>query len=70
MPLLNDPEINEFLEQALAAADLRDIEEARERNIIVPEIQSKRTSPWLNRARFLERLAGKNMTELYPLTSA
>jgi hypothetical protein len=30
-PLLNNPKIDEFLQQALAAADLKDIEEARQK---------------------------------------
>jgi len=69
-PLLRDPEINDFLQQALETANLNDVEETRRNNIIVPETQSDRTSPWLNRAGFLRLLAGKNMTDLYPLTSA
>ena len=68
-PLLGDPEIDDFLQQALEAADLNDIEETRRKNIIVPE-QSERTSPWVNHAGFLDTLAGKNMSDLYPLTSA
>ena len=45
------------------------MEETRRNNIIVPA-QSERTSPWHNRAGFLQLLAGKYITELYPLTSA
>jgi Orsellinic acid/F9775 biosynthesis cluster protein D len=69
-PLLDDADLDDFLQQALAAADLRDIEEARQKNIIVPETQTERTSRWTTRAGFLQMLAGKNLTELYPLTSA
>jgi hypothetical protein len=69
-PLLGDPEINDFLQQALEAADLNDIEETRRKNIIVAETQSERTSPWFNHAKFEDTLAGKCITDLYPLTSA
>jgi hypothetical protein len=70
VPLVEDPEINDFLQQALEAADLNDIEETRRKNIIVPETQSERTSPWLNHAGFKRTLAGNSITDLYPLTSA
>ena len=69
-PLLDEPEIDDFVRQALEAADLNDVEESRRKNIIVPETQSERITPWINRAGFLRILAGKTITELYPLTSA
>jgi hypothetical protein len=69
-PLLDDADLDDFLQQSLATADLKDIEEARQKNIIVPETQTERTSRWTTRAGFLQMLAGKNITELYPLTSA
>ena len=68
--LLRDAQIDDFLQQALEAADLNDVEETRRKNIIVPETQSERTSPWFNRAGFLRTLSGKEMNDLYPLTSA
>jgi hypothetical protein len=69
-PLLGEPEIDDFVQQALEAADLNDVEESRRKNIIVPETRSERATPWTNRAGYLRVLAGKTITELYPLTSA
>jgi hypothetical protein len=69
-PLLDDADLNDFLQEALAAAELKDVEEARQKNIIVPETQTERTSRWTTRAGFLQMLAGNSITELYPLTSA
>jgi len=69
-PLLGDAEIDDFLQQGLEAADLNDLEETRRSNIIIPDTQSECTSHWLNHGGFLHTLASKNMTKLYPLTSA
>ena len=65
-PLL-DPEINDFLKGASEEADLRNLEEARQRNIIVPETRSERAAPWFNRIGFLRILVGKSINEFYPI---
>jgi len=58
-PLLDDSEIDAFLQRALEEADFKDLEESRRTNIIVPETQRERTTPWFNCAGFLGILAGK-----------
>jgi len=70
MSLVENPDLDALLQQALTQASLDDEEEVRRNNIIVPEGGNERTDRWTNRGGWLDRLAGKNMRELYPLTSA
>jgi len=70
MPLLENSNFNILLQQALAQASLNDTEEERRNNTIVPERTNERVTPWMNRGGWLDMLAGKEMAELYPLTSA
>ena len=69
-PLLENAEIDAQLQQALTQASIDDEEETRRNNTIVPETANERVTPWLNRGGWLDMLAGKEMAELYPLTSA
>jgi len=70
MPLLENAEFDAVLQQALAQATLDDKEEERRNNTIVPESTNERVDPWMHRGGWLDMLAGKEMGELYPLTSA
>lgn len=70
MPSLENADLDAALQQALAQASIDDEEETRRNNTIVPERANERTDPWTNRGGWLDRLAGRNMAELYPLTSA
>src|SRR5262245_31283002 len=69
IPLVGLHTIDVFLQQALTMAAVKDQEELRQNNTIIEE-PHQRITPWLNRSGWLEMLAGQNMTELYPLTSA
>ena len=69
-PLLKNSELDAVVQQALAQASLDDIEETRRNNMVVPAAANERADPWMNRGGWLDRLAGQNMAELYPLTSA
>jgi hypothetical protein len=64
-PLVDNSESDASLRPA--EADLKDLEEARRENIIIPETQNERYSPLFNRTGFLRILAGKNINELYPI---
>ena len=59
-----------LLQLALTQASLDDVKETRRNNSIIPEGANERTTPWTNRGGWLDMLADKEMSELYPLTSA
>jgi hypothetical protein len=68
--LVENPDLDALLQQALMQASIDDEEETRRNNTIIPDGANERTDPWMNRGRWLDTLAGQNMRELYPLTSA
>ena len=68
---LNIPEIDDFLDQQLATASLKDQEEIRRNNMIVPEeLSGQRLSPWLNRTGWLDLLSNQDIDELDLKTNA
>ena len=68
---LNKPDIDRFLDSQLAAANLKDQEETRQNNMIVPEdLTGQNLSPWLNQTGWLDLLFNQDMNELYAKTNA
>lgn len=62
--------VNVLVEQALKTAAENDQKEILRNNNIVSDSANERITPWMNRGGWLNLLAGKDMSELYSLTSA
>jgi len=68
---LNISEIDNFLDQQLATASLKDQEEIRRNNMIVPEeLTGQHLSPWLNRTGWLDLLSNQDIEQLCIKTNA
>ncbi len=47
-PLLENTELDDLVQQALAQASLDDVEETRRNNMIVPAVANELADPWTN----------------------